>query len=38
MRTLSLKHALKPVKSYYAALNQFTHLNVTHETAVHSAF
>ena len=38
MPTLNLKPTHKPVKSYYAALDQFARLNVTHETAVRAAF
>ena len=38
MPTLNLKPSHKSVKDYYAALDQFTHLNVTRETAVRSAF
>ena len=38
MTALNLKPTHRPIKSYYAALNQFTHLNVTHETAVRTAF
>ena len=37
MPTLSLKPTHKSVKSYYAALDQFTHLSVAHESAVLSA-
>ena len=35
---LTLKPTHKPVKSYYAALDQFARLGVTHETAVRAAF
>ena len=38
MPTLSLKPTHKPVKTYYAALDQFAKLGVTHETAVRAAF
>ena len=38
MPTLNLKPTHKPVKSYYAALDQFARLDVTHETAVRGAF
>ena len=38
MPTLTLKPTHKPVKSYYAALDQFARLGVTHETAVRAAF
>ena len=38
MPTLNLKPTHKPVKSYYAALDQFARLDVTHETAVRAAF
>ena len=38
MPTLNLKPTHKPVKSYYAALDQFARLGVTHETAVRAAF
>ena len=38
MPTLTLKPTHKPVKSYYAALEQFARLGVTHETAVRTAF
>ena len=38
MPTLNLKPSHKSVKDYYAALDRFTHLNVTRETAVRSAF
>ena len=38
MPTLNLKPTHKPIKNYYAALNQFNRLGVTHETAVRSAF
>ena len=38
MSTLNLKPTHKPVKDYYAALDQFKLLGVTHETAVRSAF
>ena len=38
MPTLNLKPTHKPVKSYYAALDQFAKLGVTHETAVRAAF
>ena len=38
MPTLNPAPTHKPVKSYYAALDRFTHLNLTRETAVRSAF
>ena len=38
MSTLNLKPTHKPVKSYYAALDQFAQLGITHETAVRAAF
>ena len=38
MPTLNLKPTHKPIKSYYAALDQFAKLGVTHETAVRAAF
>ena len=38
MPTLNLKPTHKPVKIYYAALDQFARLGVTHETAVRAAF
>ena len=38
MPTLSLKPTHKSVKIYYAALDQFAKLGVTHETAVRTAF
>ena len=38
MPTLSPKSTHKSVKAYYAALDQFQHLNVTHETAIRPAF
>ena len=38
MPTLNLKPTHKPVKTYYAALDQFAKLGVTHETAVRAAF
>ena len=38
MPTLNLKPTHKPVKTYYAALDQFARLGVTHETAVRGAF
>ena len=38
MLTLNLKPTHKPVREYYAALEQFDQLGVTHETAVRSAF
>ena len=38
MPTLNLKSTHKPVKSYYAALDQFDQLGITHETAVRAAF
>ncbi len=38
MPALTLKPTHKPVKSYYAALDQFARLGVTHETAVRAAF
>ena len=34
----TLKPTHKPIKSYYAALDQFANLGVTHETAVRAAF
>ena len=36
--SLNLKPAHKPVKAYYESLKRFDQLNVTHETAVRSAF
>ena len=33
-----LKPTHKPIRAYYAALVQFEHLGITHETAVRSAF
>ncbi|MDE0077012.1 MAG: N-6 DNA methylase [Caldilineaceae bacterium] len=38
MPTLNLKPSHKPIKSYYAALDRFANLGVTHETAVRAAF
>ena len=38
MPALNLKSIHKPVKSYYAALEQFARLGITHETAVRTAF
>ena len=38
MPTLNLKPTHKSVKSYYAALDQFAKLGVTHETAVRASF
>ena len=38
MPSLNLKPTHKPVKSYYAALDQFAQLGITHETAVRAAF
>ena len=38
MPSLTLKPTHKPIKAYYAALKQFDWLDVTHETAVRSAF
>lgn len=38
MPTLNLKSTHKPVKSYYAALDQFAQLGITHEIAVRAAF
>ena len=38
MPTLNLKPTHKPIKSYYAALDRFANLGVTHETAVRTAF
>ncbi len=38
MPTLSLKPTHKLIKSYYAALDQFAKLGITHETAVRAAF
>ena len=38
MPSLNLKPTHKPIKNYYAALDQFDRLGVTHETAVRSAF
>ena len=35
---MNLKPTHKPVREYYAALDQFDQLGVTHETAVRSAF
>ena len=35
---LTLKPTHRPIKSYYAALDQFARLGVTHETAVRAAF
>ena len=35
---MNLKPTHKPVREYYAALVQFEHLGITHETAVRSAF
>ncbi len=35
---LNLKPTHKPIKSYYAALDRFANLGVTHETAVRAAF
>ena len=38
MTSLNLKPTHKPVKTYYAALDQFARLGVTHETAVRGVF
>ena len=38
MPTLNLKPTHKPIKAYYAALDRFARLGVTHETAVRAAF
>ncbi len=38
MPTLNLKPTHKSVKTYYAALDRFANLGVTHETAVRAAF
>ena len=38
MTSLNLKPTHKPVKTYYAALDQFAKLGVTHETAGRAAF
>ena len=38
MPTLNLKPTHKPIKTYYAALDQFAQLGITHETAVRAAF
>ena len=38
MPTLNLKPTHKPVKTYYAALDRFAQLGITHETAVRAAF
>jgi hypothetical protein len=38
MEQLNLKPAHKPIAEYYKALQQFKALNVSHETAVRSAF
>ena len=38
MPTLNLKPTHKPIKSYYAAIDQFAQIGVTHETAVRAAF
>ncbi|MGK7891592.1 MAG: type ISP restriction/modification enzyme [Leptolyngbyaceae cyanobacterium] len=38
MPVLSLKPSHKPVRSYYAALDEYDRLGVTHETAVQTAF
>ena len=38
MKSLNLKPTHTPIKNYYAALDQFDHLGVTHETTVRSAF
>ena len=35
---MNLKPTHKPIREYYAALGQFEHLGITHETAVRSAF
>ena len=35
---MNLKPTHKPIRAYYAALGQFEHLGITHETAVRSAF
>ena len=38
MPTLTLKPTHKPIRDYYTALDRYTRLGVTHETAVRSAF
>ena len=38
MPTLTLKPTHKPIRDYYTALDRYTQLGVTHETAVSSAF
>ena len=38
MPTLNLKPTHRPIKAYYAALDRFARLGVTHETAVRAAF
>ena len=38
MPTLNLKPTPKPIKSYYAAIDKFAQIGVTHETAVRAAF
>ena len=38
MPALNLKPTHKSVKSYYAALDRFAQLGVTHESAVRAAF
>ncbi len=38
MLTLTLKPTHKPIRDYYTALDRYTRLGVTHETAVRSAF
>src|SRR5919204_4584170 len=38
MHELNLKPAHKPVREYYAALNQLGQLHINHEMAVRSAF
>src|SRR5215210_1923580 len=38
MQRLNLKPTHKPVRAYYDALAQFAHIQVSHETAVRSAF
>ena len=38
MPTLTLKPTHKPIRDYYTALDRYTRLGVTHETAVSSAF
>ncbi|NEQ98079.1 MAG: N-6 DNA methylase [Cyanothece sp. SIO2G6] len=38
MPVLNLKPSHKPIRSYYAALDEYAQLGVTHETAVQTAF